>query len=486
MRNFAQLLKNMSQHPDNRVHEPFWLLLTAAFVLTAFSLTSTGFSAGGFEAKPVHFLSDLETTGTVAISPGAKPLLLGQSKKARNRFLSADKPKGQIQEFSKSAITSYDTDTLGGLIHFFRALQDLKEHKRDKVRIAYFGDSMIEGDLITQDLRKCLQDTFGGYGVGFMPVTSITAGFRISISHSFSKNWQDYDLSEKEHRAGLCGHTFVPVWTGGEIDTAAEAGNSWVRYTASKNSPRLSSFYNVRMFYGPANGQQYANVNGRTIPLEGKNAVNQLTLNSGTPVNSIQVSFSSSEALEVYGFSIDSDTGIFVDNFSLRGNSGLPLSQIPLNHLSSIDQYLGYDLVIIHYGMNVVSSKVKNYEWYEKGMTPVIRNFQQSFPGTSILVVGSGDKGYKKDGRWTTDPGVPFLLQAQRNMAEKTGSAFWSLYDAMGGFESMATKWAGGDTLYANKDFCHFNFRGARKVGNLLFNELMRDYKLYRAGEAEE
>jgi hypothetical protein len=30
---------------------------------------------------------------------------------------------------------------------------------------------MIEGDLLTQTLRKLLQKEFGGYGVGFFPFT---------------------------------------------------------------------------------------------------------------------------------------------------------------------------------------------------------------------------------------------------------------------------------------------------------------------------
>ena len=56
-----------------------------------------------------------------------------------------------------------------------------RQQKQKKTRIGYFGDSMIEGDLITQDFRSTLQDTFGGIGVGFMPVTSIVAGFSCLI-----------------------------------------------------------------------------------------------------------------------------------------------------------------------------------------------------------------------------------------------------------------------------------------------------------------
>jgi hypothetical protein len=477
----------MSKSPENRIQEPFWLLLTTVVAVTAFSLTRTDFAFAGFKAKPVEFLSGILSAGKGKDAPVIQPVLANAPKKARNKFLGGEREKGHMTEFISSAATEYPTDSMGGLIHFFTALEELKAHKRKTVRVAYFGDSMIEGDLITQDFRKMLQDSFGGYGVGFMPVTSITAGFRQTIIHSFSKNWKDYDLnsSDKEHRAGICGHTFVPAWTGAPIDSsnAEAASGSWVKFTAPKQ-PRLDNFYTVRMFYGPAEGSQFVTVNGRSIALEGQNAVNQLVLNQGAPVKAVSASFACSNPLEVYGFSLESDSGVFVDNFSLRGNSGLPLASISTPVLSGVNQYLGYDLIILQYGVNVVNSKLKDYGWYEKGMQFVVEHFQKCCPNASILIIGSGDKGYKKQGVWTTDPAIPFLVQSQRNLAEKNRCGFWSLYDAMGGFESMATKWASGDTLYANKDYTHFNHRGARRVGNLLFEELIREYRLYKTSMA--
>ena len=66
-------------------------------------------------------------------------------------------------------------DTLldGPMGYFFAALNQIKQQKR-KVRVAYFGDSVIEGDLVTSSLRNDLQELFGGKGVGFVPLTSQT------------------------------------------------------------------------------------------------------------------------------------------------------------------------------------------------------------------------------------------------------------------------------------------------------------------------
>jgi hypothetical protein len=123
----------------------------------------------------------------------------------------------------------------------------------------------------------------------------------------------------------------------------------------------------------------------------------------------------------------------------------------------------------------VVNSKVTDYSWYARGMRRVINHLKQSFPGVSILLVSVGDKGYKDNDEYITDPSIPIFVETQKKMAEENKLAFWSLYDAMGGNGSMV-KWVEGDTVLANKDYTHFNLRGAHKVGKLLFNKLMKEY----------
>ncbi|GAB4139651.1 MAG: hypothetical protein Fur0041_14880 [Bacteroidia bacterium] len=465
----------MQENQNNKTAEPFWLLFTAIVVFGLFSFVKTDFSIGSFQAKPINILSDLQRKVSLTEKAPLSPVLNGKRMAARNVFMAPALSANNISEFG--------TDTSGGLINFFLALEQLKTGKKKQVRVAYFGDSMIEGDLITQDLRKALQDTFGGYGVGFMPVTSIVAGFRTSIIHSFSKNWTDYNLSTPSasgHAPGISGHTFIPVYTGAAIDSLnpESSGASWVKYTASKFE-RLNKFYNVRLFYGKPEGDQYVNFNGTSVKLDGPYQVNEIYLNKDNPIQSFTATFSSSAPLDVYGFSMDSETGIFVDNYSFRGNSGLPLGSFSQNIMNGLHSYLGYDLIILHYGVNVVNSKLKDYNWYTLGMSGVVEKIRKSFPGASVLIISTGDKGYRKEGKMTTDPAVPFLVDAQRKLAEKTGSAFWSLFDAMGGHESMI-KWVEGDTAYANKDYTHFNHRGARRVGKMLYKEIINEYNRYK------
>jgi hypothetical protein len=111
-------------------------------------------------------------------------------------------------------------------------------------------------------------------------------------------------------------------------------------------------------------------------------------------------------------------------------------------------------------------------------MENVITHLKRCCPNASFLVVGVSDKSWNNNGTFETDPSVPLLIEAQRRVAEKKGAAFWSLYDAMGGYNSMVN-WVTSDTALANKDYTHLNFRGSHKVGKMLFNELMVNYQQY-------
>ena len=72
-----------------------------------------------------------------------------------------------------TCIEDFSTDGRG-MKPFYEALGGMASLGRP-VRIAVLGDSYIEGDIITADLRNLLQDRYGGCGVGFVPMASETA-----------------------------------------------------------------------------------------------------------------------------------------------------------------------------------------------------------------------------------------------------------------------------------------------------------------------
>ena len=110
----------------------------------------------------------------------------------------AEKPSQDFSLYHRPRlITNFQSDTLSSsLPKFSDKLYTLRSGQPIKIRIAYFGDSMIEGDLLTQTLRELLQKAFGGNGVGFVPITSQVSQFRQTVRASYSETWEEENFKE--------------------------------------------------------------------------------------------------------------------------------------------------------------------------------------------------------------------------------------------------------------------------------------------------
>lgn len=362
------------------------------------------------------------------------------------------------------------------LISFFEKLFQLEKNPTKKVRIAYFGDSMNDGDMIVKDFRMYLQEKFGGEGVGFVNITSESASSRNSISHEYSSNWKTYSYLKTKHPVspfGVNGHLFFAN------DTLHDA---WVKFRATKTR-FATELGNPTLFYGKSKNTQgkiYQIVGTDTIykKLKPINKLNTLALSSNGQ-KSMKINFTAADSIPVYGFNFDNGKGIHVDNFSSRGNSGLPLSMFDIGLMKQFQEQLHYDLIVLQYGTNVLNYGSYNYSWYEKRMSKTVAHLKECFPGVAILIVSTADKSTKYDMEMKTDSAVVPLMLAQKKYAIKSESAFVNLYTLMGGDGSMV-QWVDEEPSRANKDYTHFNFRGARDVAKMIFNQIDEGYEKYK------
>lgn len=361
------------------------------------------------------------------------------------------------------------------LVQFFEKLYQLETKHEGNVRIAYFGDSMTDGDMIVQDFRTNFQNQFGGQGVGFVNITSESAGSRNSIKHEFSTNWktQSY-LNVKKPRSpfGVNGHVFFAN------DTAHV---EWVKYKAS-TLKNLTELYNPTLFYGKSsnkNGKIALKVGSDTIykKLSPNKLVNTLVI--GNTTKNLKVDFVKADSIPIYGFNFDDGKGVHVDNFSNRGNSGLPISTFNTDVMRQFQEKLGYDLIVLHYGTNVLNYGSLNYTWYEKRMKKVVNHLKECFPGVAILIVSTADKATKYDLEMKTDSAVVPLTLAQKKYAIQAQAGYVNLYTLMGGDGSMV-KWVEDVPASANKDYTHFNFRGAKKISSMIYNQIYSGYEQFK------
>jgi lysophospholipase L1-like esterase len=196
-------------------------------------------------------------------------------------------------------------------------------------------------------------------------------------------------------------------------------------------------------------------------------------------VKSFKANFVQADSIPFYGFNFDNGKGVHVDNFSNRGNSGLPIATFDTNVMKAFNEKLGYDLIVLQYGTNVLNYGSLNYTWYERKMARVVNHLKECFPGVAILIVSTADKSTKYDLEMKTDSAVVPLTRAQRKYAVNTGSGYVNLYTLMGGDGSMV-RWVEEVPAMANKDYTHFNFRGAKKISDLIYNQINSGYEQYK------
>ena len=469
---------------SSRSQNPFLLVLLIVGLLGGLSLLKPGLTVGGAELRPVRLLADVlrrtPARGPAALAPPPPNGPAAPKTSAAGPVATPAPPaaSGPPDEQPRAPAVP----NLGGLDSFLAALHQTQADG-SPVRIAYFGDSMIEGDMITGELRNNLQTAFGGAGVGFVPINSITAAFRETVRQSFSANWYEYNLVSDKIPAGaplgVSGHVFLPR----ELP-AANSGvvpdTSWVQFEGGRPYAAVRRLPLARLFYGPGDGRDEVLVttNGHLVPhaLPGTQAVNELLLRPGTPARQMRLAFATHDRRPVYGVSFEGERGVVLDNFSFRGNSGMSLTKIPFAQLAAFGKLLDYRLIVLQYGVNIADARNQNYTFYERAMTRVVDRLQRAFPNASILIVGMSDKSSRIDGEFVTDPSVPRLLAAQHRLAERTHAAFWNLFEAMGGENSMVS-WVENSPPLANKDYTHVNYRGGRKIAGLLFDYLLAEYK---------
>ena len=354
---------------------------------------------------------------------------------------------------------------------FLQALYNLKKGKRKKVRIGYFGDSMIEGDLITQDIRGKFQDVFGGSGVGFVPITSIVAQFRQTISHQFSDDWREINYMNRLTgvNLGISGHTFYPSCSSNVVLSA-------------RNIKHLNRFEQLSLLYGQSDATFSVSFNNNEYTLKSNNSFNSQLLTKDSLTKIANIEFCGNNA-PLYGFSVEGKEGIILDNFSFRGTSGTELIRLNKKMLYEIDSLRHYDLIILHYGPNLLyDASIIDFSWYYKQMTKTLQFLKRAFPNTSFLIVSSADKALWVNGKYETAPGVEPLIKTQKKLAIENGCAFYNLYNAMGGYNSMVT-WAEKKPILAGKDYTHFNLSGASKIGKMITHALLLEYDGYEKNE---
>lgn len=332
-------------------------------------------------------------------------------------------------------------------------------------RIAVVGDSYIEGDIFTQDLRELMQTAYGGAGVGFVNMHSEFPGFRRSVKQG-GRGWKTFMANKKEARREYLDLAEQYAVAGGDALSTYKGTNAFP-HTADWMVSKV-------LFIAPEDAQISIRTAGGEWEQHNVSASPEAQF---IEVNGLTSDFevkTSSRSLIGLGVWLDGESGVGVDCMSSRGFSGITLTKVNPELCREMAAAVDYNLIILEFGINALSASQKDYSLYCSRMVEVINHVRRCYPRADILLMGIGDRGVKKGGVVASMPTAAAMVRAQRDAARRVHCLFWDTREAMGG-DGAVVEWSKAGQI--NKDYIHMTHKGGARLAKSLFDAIQAQLK---------
>jgi hypothetical protein len=364
---------------------------------------------------------------------------------------------------------------------FFKQLQGLHEGSLMRTRIMHFGDSQIENDRMTGLIRYRLQRQFGGSGTGLVPAIPLYGG-NMAFKQEQEGEWLRYtffrsrDSTIKHNVYGVMGaFTSVPSPQDSELPNLHYSFNT---------SRRKGTIDRVRVF-------MHSYVSEASLDLQVNDTITDTIRHipdgfsvtdyrHNSTISKLSLALDLPQGGRIYGISFESYRGLQMDNIAMRGGSGLVFTRMNHEQQMKMMEYLSPGLIILQYGGNVIP--YINASRYEISFKRELDFMKELCPGIPVIVIGPADMSMKVKGSFESFPGVEPVRDALKKATMEAGFAFWDLYEAMGGHNSMPS-FVNSDPPLANTDYIHFSTLGINLVGEMFYNALMMEYEAYQSKE---
>ena len=379
----------------------------------------------------------------------------------------------------------------GALDPFFQSLRDLETGTQQKpgtrvVRILHFGDSHVEADLWTGEMRRLMQARFGDAGTGYVMPGRPWRYFRHTLARSTGTGWETMGLGKDpgDGFVGLGGAALTPGPKAGLAAVETSCGPYEIQLGLPDGHAMVRLYQDGEcVFSGPVEETTAGRVGGVTvtfqpIPSEGAPcaALAFITGDTGVPDAPHQVAIEAESGnLRILGADFRSGSGgVLYDALGLIGTEVDSLDRWRAGVRAALLQHASPSLVIVSYGTNDMGRSQFSEEEYRQLCSRLFADLRKEAPGVPVLVTGPIDRdGKRKRVKGIVRENEPEVIAALRQAAKENGCAFWDARAAMGGEGSIA-KWKAA--RLAQGDYVHLTEAGYVKLAALLYDQLMAAY----------
>jgi hypothetical protein len=357
------------------------------------------------------------------------------------------------------------------LDHFYAALAKLARHNaKDHVRIGVFGDSNLTMDFQTGHLRRLLQARFGDGGHGFVALGKPWSHYRhMDVQHDIEYGWKAY-----VNTTDPVGDPFYGL--GGIAVEAESGGGKTFVATAKDDAPvgKTASRFDVFFLKRKKSGSFEVQIDGKdegsvdTQIADGHELGSKRFEVTDGP-HKLEV-VASNPPTRVFGVALErAEPGIVIDTFGIGSLNTLTQAKEDPVISAEMLRDRHYDLIVYMTGANDLNT-MKDVPAAIHGLIAMQR---EALPDASFLILTPADRGTEH-----TLPLTLAVVKQRKEIASAEGTAFWSLFDAMGGENSM------GSFVRANlalSDAVHFNDTGGAWMADRLQHVLLDGFAKYMA-----
>ena len=341
------------------------------------------------------------------------------------------------------------------------------DSKNDIFTIVHFGDSHIQGDNFSGEIRQILQSYFGSTGNGIIFPYSLAKSYGPKgLSASSTGTWSASNILRYDNNIkGLSGYTIQ------SFDTAAK-----IKFLFTEKF-KVPSSKTLKIWYGSNSDSTDFYLNDKFTTIYDKkfqNGWGVRSFSSSENITDFDLSITQKNKIpsgfSFFGFELISPNkrgvnyyqcGVVGAQFShLINNSPLVLSQ--LNDLMP-------DLIIFSYGTNEAYEKNLNVTKYYDELNSFISKLNEVLPNSAIIITTAPDT--RSQGK--TPPNQVIINDQLIKIAKSQDVSIFDLNKAMGGWGSL-NKW------YKNKlvaeDKLHFTASGYSLQGKLFSMSFLERY----------
>ena len=279
---------------------------------------------------------------------------------------------GETKVESGEVLASTPGIVESGVLELFIA--GLQDAENKQVRVVHYGDSQIEEDRITSTLRSHLQEQYGGIGPGLLPLVqtiptrTVVQSLLIDGQRVTPKNgpqrWLVYgpkaQQRDSNNHYGVMGQVAV-------LDSLCDSVT--VHFEPYGKLTKANYFSQMRVIATPS------------IVVDGSRQHKGALRDTLTRLNIDLCGIG-----EVYGISLESPSGVIVDNIPMRGGSGNVFTKINRKQLTDFFAETNTRLIILQFGGNVMpwantEERVRSYAYSMRKQIRYLRCSQRDICG---------------------------------------------------------------------------------------------------------